>query len=35
MKKEKFNPMFDSLAEFQMNQLFSELKELQEIREEK
>jgi len=30
MKKEKFNPVFDGLAEFEMNQLFSELKDLQD-----
>ena len=28
MNKEKFDPMLDSLAEYQMNQLFSELRDL-------
>ena len=32
MKKEKFNPVFDGLAEFEMNQLFSELDSLQDTK---
>ena len=34
-QKESLNSGFDSLAQFQMKQLFAELKDLQEFHEEK